>query len=193
MKRTKTGVVAVTGTLRYTDSVPTPDQPVRPAYALAHGVTMPDHSRYMQIALDDARVAMHDGNRPVASIIVRDGAILGSGRNTMFTDYDPSAHAEVAALRSACSRLRTLDLSGSTLYSTLEPCPMCFWAMQEANISRLVLGGRYAGIGGFNLGRYTVESFLEFTGRKLEVITGVLQEQCEAMRIEWIKAQSRKA
>jgi len=70
---------------------------------------------------------------------------------------------------------------------------MCFWAMQEAKITRLVLGGRYAGIGGFHLGRYTVESFLEFTGRKLEVITGVLQEQCEAMRIEWNKAQSRKA
>ena len=66
---------------------------------------------------------------------------------------------------------------------------MCFWAIQEAKITRLVLGGRYAGIGR-NIGRYTVESFQEFTGKKLEVITGVLQQECEALRIEWMKAQA---
>lgn len=66
---------------------------------------------------------------------------------------------------------------------------MCLWSMQEAKISRLVLGGRYAGIGRFDMGRYTVESFLEFTGRKLEIVTGVLQRECEAVRIEWMRAQ----
>ncbi len=152
---------------------------------------MGEHETYMRLALDDARAAMAAGNRPVASIIVRDGKILGRGRNTMFTDFDPSAHAEVAALRAACADLRTLDLAGSTLYSTLEPCPMCFWTMQEARVPRLVLGGRYAGIGRLDMGRYTVESFLEFTGRKLEVITGVLQQECEAVRIEWMKRQSK--
>lgn len=65
-------------------------------------------------------------------------------------------------------------------------------AMQEAKVTRLVLGGRYASIGGFDLGRYTVESLLEFTGRKLEIITGVPQQECEAVRIEWMKAQAGK-
>ena len=153
---------------------------------------MSDHQYYMQLALEEAQDAMQAGNRPIGSIIVRNGEILGRGRNTMFTDHDPSAHAEVAALRVTCSRLQTVDLSGSTLYSTLEPCPMCFWAMQEAKVARLVLGGRYASIGGFDLGRYTVESFLEFMGRKIEVVTGVLQKECEAVRIEWIKAQGGK-
>jgi tRNA(Arg) A34 adenosine deaminase TadA len=148
-----------------------------------------DHAHYMGLALEQSREAARKGNRPVASLIVRDGAIIGAGQNTMFSDFDPSAHAEVAALREACGKLKTLDLSGGTLYSTLEPCPMCFWAMQEAKISRLVLGGRYAGIGRFDMGRYTVESFLEFTGRKLEIVTGVLQQECEAVRIEWMKAQ----
>ena len=153
---------------------------------------MSDHFHYMSLALDAARAAGHAGNRPVASIIVRDGQILGTGRNTMFSDFDPSAHAEVAALRDVCGRLKTLDLSGATLYSTLEPCPMCFWAMQEAKVARLVLGGRYAGLGRTDLGRYNVESFMEFTGRRFELVTGVLQKECEAVRIEWGKAQERR-
>lgn len=147
------------------------------------------HAHYMGIALEQAREAARKGNRPVASLIVREGQIIGAGQNTMFTDFDPSAHAEVAAIRQACGKLRTTDLTGGTLYSTLEPCPMCFWAMQEAKIARLVLGGRYAGIGRTDLGRYTVESFLEFTGRKLEIIFGVLQQECEAVRIEWMNGQ----
>lgn len=146
-----------------------------------------EHAKYMTLALEQARETGRLGNRPVASLIVRDGAILGEGRNTISTDNDPSAHAEIAAIRQACARLKTVDLSAATLYSTLEPCPMCFWAMQEAKISRLVLGGRYAGIGRTDMGRYTVESFLAFTGRKLEVVTGVLEKECEAARLDWIK------
>ena len=145
-----------------------------------------DHQHYMRLALDRARAAGEKGNRAVASVIVRDGNILGEGENTASTDYDPSAHAEVAAIRKACAALRTLDLSGSTLYSTLEPCPMCFWAMQEARIGTLVLGGRYAGIGRTDKGRYTVESFREFTGRPLEIVTGVLERDCEQVWLDWI-------
>lgn len=145
----------------------------------------------MKRALEQARETGERGNRPVASIIVRDGAIIGEGRNTILSDFDPSAHAEIAAIRQACGKLKTVDLSGSTLYSTLEPCPMCFWAMQEAKVGRLVLGGRYAGIGRTDMGRYTVESFLEFTGRSLEVVTGVLASECEAVRLEWMKRNAR--
>jgi tRNA(Arg) A34 adenosine deaminase TadA len=151
-------------------------------------MSAPDaHHRYMSRALERARAAGDKGNRPVASIIVRDGEILGEGENTAFTDFDPSAHAEIGAIRTACARLRTLDLSGSTLYTTLEPCPMCFWAMQEARVATLVLGGRYAGMGRTDMGRYSVESFLEFTGRKLEIVTGVLAREGEELRLEWGK------
>jgi tRNA(adenine34) deaminase len=143
------------------------------------------HRHYMSLALEQARRAGEQGNRPIASIIVRDGKVLATGENTMFTDFDPSAHAEVAAIRHACAALRTLDLSGSTLYSTIEPCPMCLWAMLEARIGTLVLGGRYAGLGRTDLGRYTVESFLEFTGRSVDIVTGVLARECESERLEW--------
>ncbi len=154
--------------------------------------TAQTHQHYMQLALERARAAGEKGNRPVASIIVRDGDVLGAGENTMYTDFDPSAHAEIAAIREACARLKTIDLSGSTLYSTLEPCPMCFWAMQEARIGTLVLGGRYAGIGRTDMGRYSVESFLQFTDRSLEIITGVLQREGEQVRLDWAARQERR-
>src|SRR5688572_13395582 len=132
------------------------------------------HQHYMSLALDRARAAGDKGNRPVASVIVRDGGIIGEGENTAFTDFDPSAHAEVAAIRKACAALRTLDLTGSTLYSTIEPCPMCFWAMLESKVATVVLGGRYAGLNRTDVGRYSVESFLEYTGRSMQVVTGIL-------------------
>ena len=84
-----------------------------------------DDQHYMRLAFEDANGAFAAGNRPVAALIVRDGGIIGSGRNTVYADRDPSAHAEVAAIRAACRKLDTLELPGDTLYSTLEPCPMC--------------------------------------------------------------------
>jgi tRNA(Arg) A34 adenosine deaminase TadA len=154
---------------------------------------MNDDLHYMQVALEHARNSMQAGNRPIGSVIVRDGVILAQAGNTMFTDHDPTAHAEVATVRVACARLGTVELPGVTLYTTLEPCPMCLWALLEAKVARLVMGGRYASIGGFSLGRYTVESFLDFMERRLEVTTGIMQAECESMRIEWMKAQGPKS
>jgi tRNA(adenine34) deaminase len=144
-----------------------------------------DHRHYMSLALERARAAGARGDRPIASLIVRDGEILGIAENTMFSDFDPSAHAEIAAIRQVCARLKTVELAGSTLYSTLEPCPMCLWAMLEARVDTLVMGGTYAGLGRTDLGRYNVESFLAFTDRSLEIVSGVLQRECEQVRLEW--------
>ena len=153
---------------------------------------MDTHEHYMQLALEAARRSMETGNRPIGSVLVRGDQILARAGNTMYTDHDPSAHAEVAVLRHACSRLKCVELPGSTLYTTLEPCPMCCWALLEAKVERLVMGGRYASIGGFALGRYTVESFLAFTDRKLDIVTGILQAECESMRIDWMKTQATR-
>ncbi|HXF65228.1 MAG TPA: nucleoside deaminase [Burkholderiales bacterium] len=150
-----------------------------------------DHAFYMQRALELARAAAAKGNRPVASLLVRGDEVIAEGENAMFTSNDPSAHAEVVAIRQACARLATLDLSGTTLYSTLEPCPMCFWCMQEAKIGRLVLGGRYAGIGRTDLGRYSIETIQELTARRIELVTGVLDRECEALRLQWMRARGR--
>ncbi len=150
-----------------------------------------DHQQYMQIAYADARAAGAAGNRPVAALIVRDGAIIGSGRNTVYADRDPSAHAEVAAIRVACRKLDTLDLAGATLYSTLEPCPMCLWMILEAKITRVVLGARHATLKRGDTGDYSVESFLALTRRSLDVVTGVIERECVEMRLQWMREQGK--
>ncbi|MCE9639756.1 MAG: nucleoside deaminase [Betaproteobacteria bacterium] len=151
-----------------------------------------EHHRYMQLAFADAREACAAGNRPVAAVIVRDGEIIATGRNTIYADHDPSAHAEVAAIRVACRKFETLDLSGATLYSTLEPCPMCLWLILEAKIERLVLGARHAALKRLDTGDYSVETFLALTRRPLELVTGVLEQQCTDLRLQWMREQATK-
>ena len=151
-----------------------------------------DHSHYMQLAFEDARQAYAAGNRPVAALIVRDNAIIGSGRNTVYADRDPSAHAEVAAIRAACGKLDTLELAGATLYSTLEPCPMCLWMILEAKIARVVLGARHAALKRTDTGDYSVETFLALTRRPLEIVTGVLEAECVDLRLQWMHEQGQR-
>ncbi len=149
-----------------------------------------DPLQYMELAFEDARAAYAAGNRPVAALIVRDGEILARGRNTIYGDRDPSAHAEVAAIRAACRKLDTLELAGATLYCTLEPCPMCLWMMLEAKIERLVLGARHAALKRLDTGDYSVETFLALTRRRLDVVTGVLEQQCVDLRLQWMREQA---
>jgi tRNA(adenine34) deaminase len=145
-----------------------------------------DHERFMGIALELARKAAAEGNRPVGSLIV-DGAgnIVAQGGNRVYTDFDPTAHGEVLVIREAGRVMQTVDLTGCTLYSSLEPCPMCCWAIVQSNVSRLVLGGRHAALNNQDIGRYTVETLLELTGRSLELVTGVRSAECEDMRRAW--------
>lgn len=145
---------------------------------------------YMRLALEEARRAQAAGNRPVAAVLVRDGEILALGRNSVAADCDPSAHAEVAAIRTACQHARAIDLSGATLYSTLEPCPMCLWVTLEARVSRLVIGARHAELKRADTGDYSVETFLALTRRPLAFTSGVLGRECLDLRLAWMRAQA---
>jgi tRNA(Arg) A34 adenosine deaminase TadA len=145
-----------------------------------------DHDHFMSIAIDLAKKAAADGNRPIGSVLVdAQGAIVAQGENRMYTDYDPTAHAETVVIREACAKLRTVELPGCTLYTSIEPCPMCCWAIIDSKVSRLVLGGRYAALGRRDMGRYSVETFLEFVGKPLELVTGVKAGECEELRRRW--------
>lgn len=151
---------------------------------------MLDHDHFMGIALDIARKAAEKGNRPVGSLVVSaTGEILGQGANQVFTEYDPTSHAEINAIRQATKSRRDIDLSGCTVYSSLEPCLMCCWAIIQANAARLVLGGRHAALGRQDLGSYTVENLLTFTGRSLELVTGIRAKESEDMRRAWDASQ----
>ena len=95
---------------------------------------------FMHIALDLAQLAALNGEVPVGAIIVKDGVVIGSGSNAPISLQDPTAHAEIIAMRQAAQHLGNYRLVDCTLYVTLEPCAMCSGAMQHARIAKLVYG-----------------------------------------------------
>jgi len=142
-------------------------------------IVSPDDARWMQLALEQAQLALEAGEVPVGAVIIKDGQPVGSGFNRNLMDKDPTAHAEVVALRQAAARLGNHRLPGCTLVCTIEPCAMCAGAMVHARISRLVYGAAdpKAGAAG---------SVLEITNHPrlnhhLEVTPGVLAEECSEL------------
>ncbi len=144
-----------------------------------------DHDHFMRLALEQAEKGAAAGNNFVGSVIVKDGTVIGAGYNTVVSEQNPVNHAETIAIMDACGKLGTKDLSGTTLYTTMEPCPMCLWAIHVAGIERLVLGGRHASMGRTDLGDYSVELLLELTRQTIDLVTGVRNEECERRRREW--------
>lgn len=99
----------------------------------------------MQAALDEARAGLAAGDGgPFGAVVVRDGVVVARGHNQVVGQGDPSAHAEVQAIRAACRELGTFDLSGCEIYATCEPCPMCFAAIHWARLDRVVFGAARA-------------------------------------------------
>ena len=97
---------------------------------------------FMQRALDLARRAQDEGEVPVGAVLVKDGQVVGEGWNRPIAAHDPTAHAEIQALRAAAQRLGNYRLPGTTLYVTLEPCPMSAGAIVHARVGRVVFGAR---------------------------------------------------
>jgi tRNA(adenine34) deaminase len=136
-------------------------------------------ARWMQLALEQAVAAERAGEVPVGALIVRDGEILGCGHNRNLLDSDPTAHAEIVALREAAARIGNHRLIGCTLVSTIEPCAMCAGAMIHARLSRLVFGAAdpKAGAAGSVLNLINHPQL----NHKIEVTSGVLSEECSQL------------
>ena len=134
---------------------------------------------YMARALELARMAESAGEVPVGALIVRDGVVVAEGWNRPIGTCDPTAHAEIVALRAAGKALGTYRLTGTTLYVTLEPCAMCASAMVHARVQRLVFAATdpRAGAAGsvFNVVQHPS------LNHRIECTTGVLAEECSAM------------
>jgi tRNA(adenine34) deaminase len=101
-----------------------------------------DYIYFMGEALKEAREAASKGEVPVGAVVVLDGRIVGRGHNLKESLRDPTAHAEILAIRDAAGRLGRWRLEGSSLFVTVEPCPMCFGAMIQARVGRVVYGAR---------------------------------------------------
>lgn len=103
-----------------------------------------DDRKFMDMAIMKAREGMGMGQTPFGACMVRDGKVIACQHNRVWENTDITAHAEIAAIREACEALGTVDLSGSVIYSTTEPCPMCFSAIHWARIDRIIFGTRIA-------------------------------------------------
>jgi|TARA_B110000908_G_scaffold47048_1_gene57387 tRNA(adenine34) deaminase len=145
---------------------------------------------YMQQAIALAQQAAEQGEVPVGAIIVKDGAIIGKGSNTPINTHDPTAHAEIIAMRDAAQRIGNYRLVDCTLYVTLEPCAMCTGAMQHARIARVVYGASDAKTGACGS---VVDLMAEAKLNHHAVVEGgVLAGECGSLLSTFFKARRQK-
>jgi len=156
-----------------------PESAPQPATSVS---VAPEHLAYMRQALEAAEAATRRGEVPVGAVVVAGGTVLSVAHNERETGNDPTAHAEVLALRRAAAALGSWRLTEADLYVTMEPCPMCAGALLNAKVGHWVLGGRFKSVGRTDLGRYSVEAFAKFMDANVKVTTGILQTECEMLR-----------
>ena len=155
---------------------------------------MMSDEQFMRAALELARQAQDAGEVPVGAVVVRDGEIVGRGFNAPISRHDPSAHAEMQALRDAAQRLGNYRLVGCELFVTLEPCMMCAGAIMHARIARVVYGARDLKTGACGS---VLDAFAELRlNHHAQVQGGVLAEECGATLSNFFamrRAQQRNA
>lgn len=145
---------------------------------------------YMNMALELARQAAVLGEVPVGAVVVRDGEVIGRGFNRPIGGHDPSAHAEIAALRDAGQQVGNYRLPGATLYVTLEPCAMCIGAMFHARIARVVFGARDPKTGAAGS---VLDLFAESRLNHHAVVEGgLLAAECGALLSSFFAARRQK-
>lgn len=152
---------------------------------------MSTDERWMEYALTLAQTAGQRGEVPVGAVLVRDSEALGEGFNSPISLADPTAHAEVVAIRQAARRKANYRLPGSTLYVTLEPCPMCAGAILHARIDRVVFGAfdEKSGAAGSVIDLLATRLF----NHHCRVAGGVLREQCARLLSDFFASRRKPA
>jgi len=137
---------------------------------------LPDDEQFIREALELARDAERGGEVPVGAVVVLDGRIIGRGRNSPIARSDPTAHAEILALREAAAATGNYRLEGATMYATLEPCVMCAGALVAARVSRLVFGARDLRFGGVRSKFQLADT--DVLNHRVQIVEGVLGAEC---------------
>jgi len=141
----------------------------------------------MRAALELANEARQHGEVPVGAVVVFEGTIIGSGFNQPIGGQDPTAHAEILALRTAAKRLGNYRLTGADLYVTIEPCQMCVGAMVHARIRRVIYGAREPKAGAIESAMRAHEH--PALNHRLAAAGGVLEPECRALMQEFFEAR----
>ncbi|MDD5218628.1 MAG: nucleoside deaminase [Candidatus Omnitrophica bacterium] len=151
--------------------------------------------KFMRCAIKKARQGIRTGQTPFGTCIVRNGKIVGLAHNTVWQTTDITAHAEVHAIRQACRKLKTVDLSGCTLYSTCEPCPMCFSACHWAKITEIVYGTRIADAQKIGFSELSISNrIMKKLGRSPVLVRGdfLRKENLKLFR-DWSRLKNKRA
>jgi tRNA(adenine34) deaminase len=146
---------------------------------------------WMQRALELARQAEVEGEVPVGAVLVKDDQVLGEGWNAPISEHDPTAHAEIRALRNAATRLGNYRLLDTTLYVTLEPCVMCAGAIIHARVNRVVYGAADPKTGAAGSVFDILNS--EQHNHRVQITGGVLEQECSALLKEFFQARRNKS
>ena len=150
---------------------------------------MDKEKEYMLKAIELSKIAKF----PYGAVVVRDGKIIGEASSGDGEDYDPTNHAETLAIRRACQNVKSSDLTGATIYSSCEPCFMCFGTIWWANISNIVYGASIKESNcildtDINIG---IEELNQKTGNKITIHSGVLKEEAIIVMQEWNEKQGK--
>ena len=151
--------------------------------------------RFLRLAIDQARAGIAAGQTPFGACVVRGGDVVALAHNRVWADTDITAHAEVVALRLACRRLGAIDLSGCVIYSTTEPCPMCFSACHWARLDAIVYGASIADAkaAGFNELSVSNHDLKRLGGSQVEIVAGRLRAECLDLFRAWQAHPTRRA
>lgn len=143
-----------------------------------------DEAEFMRRAIALSCDGVAEGGGPFGAVVVKDGVVVGEGRNAVVPRRDPTAHAEVMAIRAACAALGTHDLSGAVIYTSCEPCPMCLGAVWWARIAEIVYGNDRADAAaiGFDDAAIYEEVCLPVSARKLPLRRLMADEAIEGFR-----------
>ena len=154
------------------------------------GIGVVTHEEAMRLALAEAERARAQGEVPVGAVVVLDGRVIGAGFNQPIASVDPTAHAEVVALRAAARTLGNYRLTGSHLYVTVEPCLMCVGAMIHARIAQVVFGAPEPRAGALVSACRAHET--PGLNHRLQVSGGVLEEECRRLMQEFFERRRGK-
>lgn len=149
----------------------------------------------MRAAIAAARGGVMRGEGgPFGACIVRGGAVLATASNCVLAHHDPTAHAEVTAIRAACAQLQTHLLAGAHVYTTTEPCPMCFAALNWARVSRIYYGTNIADVAALGFNELTISNYQmkEIGGSAIEIIPDFLRPECLDLLQLWRASQSQQ-
>jgi tRNA(adenine34) deaminase len=147
------------------------------------------HETFMRLALEEAAKALQRGEVPVGAVLARGEEVVGRGFNQPIQTVDPTGHAEIVALRTGARSLANYRLTGTRLYVTLEPCLMCVGAVLNARVSTLIYGAPEPKWG-------SVRSLLDIdslaTNHRVQVVAGVLEEECRRIVVDFFKIRRER-